>query len=120
MFCGQTRPGPFVRWYSRIAHVHSKKETARSGSIHNTGWQSMGWGRGTAGRVSGARRLVIAWILLTSAQAVSAADSEAAHFTSAPRALYATASAPVVADGSDVDVLEAQDAYTFDADGNSR
>jgi len=75
-------------------------------------------GLGTAGRVSGG--LVIAWILSTSAQLADAAEADAAHFSSAPRTLYATASAPTVAEGSNVDVLEAQETFTFDAEGNSK
>ena len=46
-------------------------------------------------------------------------EQGAAHFDAAPAALYASASASRVPDGTDINVIESHQNYSFDAHGNS-
>ena len=80
----------------------------------------MAWCFAAASHALGRRGLVIAWVALGAAgfPGGSQAAVDSPYFSSAPLALYATASAPRVAEGSDVDIVELHESYVFEADGS--
>lgn len=69
-------------------------------------------------------RCAICWIIGVAAAICDLAiamdaEQDAAHFSLAPSALYASASVLRMPDGTDINVIEARQSYRFDAEGNS-
>jgi hypothetical protein len=59
------------------------------------------------------------WIVTVPLASIAAESGpESAHFALTPQALYSAASSPAPANGSDISVLEMQEAYSFAADGS--